>query len=84
MTQSLQKFFIVFEQVERQADKVVEVHCAAIGEGALIIRINRQPHLCQRKRRRRLVQQAADSVGSQPSVLGRTDECQRQAFHHVW
>ena len=46
MVQPLQIFLIIFEQIEREADEIVKVHRAAIGKRALVIGINRQPHLC--------------------------------------
>jgi hypothetical protein len=64
IAQTLEIFVVVLKQVEREADEIVEVHGAAIGEGALVIGINRQPQLCQGKGSRCPVEQEADFIGS--------------------
>ena len=54
VAQPLEELGVVLEQVDRQADQVVEIHRAAIGQGALVIAVDCQPHLGQGQRSRRL------------------------------
>ena len=70
ITQSLQKFFIAFQQGQSQADKIVKVHRAAIGEGALIVRVNAPAEFSERQRRRRLIKFGTQAFGSQEAIFG--------------
>lgn len=73
----------MFEQVEGETDEIVEVHRAAVGEGALVIGIDLKSHRGQWKGSRRTVQEVADFVRGETVVFGGTDEGHGDVRHQV-
>ena len=57
IAQAFKEFRVIFEQVDRQTDQVIEVDCTTVGQGALVIGVDGQAHFGQRQRRRRRCQQ---------------------------
>jgi len=69
------------QQLIRQADEVIEVHRAAIGQGALVAGIDLQPHLGQGQGSRLTLQMKTQPFGGEAAVLGRADELGRDLLH---
>ncbi len=78
LAQPRQERRIEAQRLQRQADEVVEVHRAAIGQRALVVGVDRVAHFEQRQRFGELVQPVAQVGRRELQVFGLLDEAGRQ------
>ena len=83
IAQPLQELPVQLQRPQRQADEVIEVDRATIGQRPLIIGVDSAAHLGQRERQQKPVQ-SIDELGRRPlEVLGLADEAARDVGRHT-